>query len=251
VSLCVVLKISELDVPLQELLGLDLLAMTESKLSKLVPLIGIARMEHQVVDKLFLCVVEVDNSFEFAAESAELFSFFFLKDALQALILLFLDRLKLVNDVVVELVSLGDGHSLGEGVLQLLLEEDVQVGFEFIALLRGHGLGHTDFLFELFDSESEDGLLQSVSQLLVLTALSELGQELLTANLSLDLELLRREESSLLLDKAGVGSVLLLFFLERLLVLCANLLHNEVDGSGEVFDGVSYAGESGRLLELG
>jgi len=84
----------------------------------------------------------------------------------------------LLDDVGVEAgVGFSVGHGLLEGVLHDLLEEDVEVGLEFGAVFEGESSLSANFLLIFLYTDSEDSLLQTVSQLLKLRLLRELRKE--------------------------------------------------------------------------
>ena len=91
-------------------------------------------------------------------------------------------------------------HRISEGVLELLLEEDVEIGFELVSLILGHWTGSHLFL-ELLNSKAEDSLLEAVPQIEILGALSEFSQKTLSSRFSNKILLSLGDEGSLGLDE--------------------------------------------------
>ena len=115
-----------------------------------------------------------------------------------------LNFLELLDDVAVERLSLPCVNGNVKALLEFLLKEDVQLSLHCVLLLLCDLLG-SRVLLDLLNSKSHDGLLETISELLVFWLLGEFCQESAAPLLSHDLLLLGLDGKvgDLLVERCG------------------------------------------------
>lgn len=162
-----------------------------------------------------------------------------------------LDRFELGHNFDWQVTSVvADGFS--QALLELLLKENVKLSLEFVLFGDRELLATSDLLFKFFDSKSENGFLETVTDLSVLVALSKIVKEALAAALCDHLLLLGAQEGSLTLT--GVIGVFIVrspvLLLNLLGVLLANLGNDVLDRGLVRGDGIFSARVFLGLFEL-